>query len=146
MRITNIDTISAYFDRLISERIKLYHFQNKFEDENSINHQQNIIDEIKIKIEELLIDSISNYKYEYLHEKRTFGQERIDEVKKLIDGVEDLVVNDLDVGTAYYEQKEGNSTPQKYMDNELKLREANENRASSKNKIDESFKKIVDGE
>ena len=79
-----------------------------------------------------------------MYEKRTFGQERIDEVKNLINSVENLVVDDLNVGTAYYEQKEGNSTPQKYMDNELKLREANENRAASKNKIDKSFKKIVE--
>ena len=29
MRITNVDTLSAFFDRLISERIKLYHFENE---------------------------------------------------------------------------------------------------------------------
>ena len=55
-----------------------------------------------------------------------------------------MTVNDLDVGSAYYEQKEGNSSPQKYMDNELKLRQANENRSNSKNKIDKSFKNIVE--
>jgi len=31
------------------------------------------------------------------------------------------------------------------MDNELKLREANENRSASKNKIDKSFQKVVKG-
>ena len=60
------------------------------------------------------------------------------------DNVEKLTVNDLDVGSAYYEQKEGNSSPQQYMDNELKLREANENRSASKNKIDKAFQNIVE--
>lgn len=144
MRVTNIDTLSAYFDRLISERIKLYHFETKYQDQEGINHQKKVVDEIKTKIKNIFIECIENKKYDYIGEKRTFGQERIDEVKKLIDNVEELTVNDLDVGSAYYEQKEGNSSPQKYMDNELKLRQANENRSNSKNKIDKSFKNIVE--
>ena len=144
MRITNIDTLSTFFDRLISERIKLYHFETKYEDEKSVEHQRNVVDAIKSKIEKLFVQSFSSFEYDYLEEKRTFGKERIEEVKKLINNVEELTVNDLDVGTAYYEQKEGNSSPQKYMDNELKLREANEKRSTSKNQIDESFKKVVE--
>ena len=145
MRVTNVDTLSAYLDRLISERIKLYHFESKYQDKEGVEHQQRVVDEIKSKIEDLIKGCFTSpYTYDYIDEKRTFGQERIDEVKKLIDNVEELTVNDLDVGSAYYEQKEGNSSPQKYMDNELKLREANENRSNSKNKIDESFKKIVE--
>ena len=146
MRVTNIDTLSAYFDRLISEKIKLYHFESKYENKEGVKHQKDVVEEIKLKISDLLVESFTNQEYDYISEKRTFGQERIDEVKKLIDNVEDLTQNDLDVGSAYYEQKEGNPTPQKYMDNELKLREANENRSISKNKIDKSFKKIVEGE
>ena len=144
MRITNIDTLSTFFDRLISERIKLYHFETKYEDEKSVEHQRNVVDAIKSKIEKLFVQSFSSFEYDYLEEKRTFGKERIEEVKKLINNVEELTVNDLDVGAAYYEQKEGNSSPQKYMDNELKLREANEKRSTSKNQIDESFKKVVE--
>ena len=145
MRVTNVDTLSAYLDRLISERIKLYHFESKYQDKEGVEHQRRVVDEIKSKIEDLIKGCFTSpYTYDYIDEKRTFGQERIDEVKKLIDNVEELTVNDLDVGSAYYEQKEGNSSPQKYMDNELKLREANENRSNSKNKIDESFKKIVE--
>ena len=47
-------------------------------------------------------------------------------------------------GAAYYEQQEGNATPQQYMDNELKLREANEKRSNSKNNIDKAFKGAVE--
>ena len=49
MRVTNIDTLSAYLDRLITERIKWYFF-NK---ENKIverAHQEIVIKEIKTKI------------------------------------------------------------------------------------------------
>tara|TARA_E500000318_G_C3557000_1_gene211584 strand:- start:27 stop:470 length:444 start_codon:yes stop_codon:yes gene_type:complete len=147
MRITNVDTLSAFFDRLISERIKLYHFENEYQEveEKKVNHQKDVVSAIKEKIELLFIQSFSAMEYDYLAEERTFGQERIEEVKGLINNVEKLVVNDLDVGAAYYEQKDGEATPEKYMDNELKLREANENRSASKNKIDKSFKKVVEG-
>ena len=117
MRVTNVDTLSAFIDRLISERIKLYHFETKLDDEKSAQHQRDVVDAIKDKLEQLFIQSMSSDQYDYIDEKRTFGQERVDEVKKLIDNMEELTVNDLDVGAAYYEQKEGNATPQQYMDN-----------------------------
>ena len=144
MRVPNIDTLSAFIDRLISERIKLYHFETKLDDEKSAQHQRDVVDAIKDKLEQLFVQSMSSDQYEYIDEKRTFGQERIDEVKKLIDNIEELTVNDLDVGAAYYEQQEGNATPQQYMDNELKLREANEKRSKSKNNIDKAYKEAVE--
>lgn len=145
MRVTNIDTLSALFDRLISERIKLYHFENRYTDkEKEIKHQKSVIREIKYKIEDLFIECVTHNEYEYLEEKRSFGEKRIKEVRQLINSADDLAVADLDVGAAYYDQKESNSSPDKYMNNELKLREANERRASVKNQIDATFKKIVE--
>ena len=108
MRVTNVDTLSAFIDRLISERIKLYHFETKLDDEKSAQHQRDVVDAIKDKLEQLFVQSMSSDQYEYIDEKRTFGQERVDEVKKLIDNMEELTVNDLDVGAAYYLY--GNST------------------------------------
>ena len=96
MRVTNIDTLSAFIDRLISERIKLYHFETKLVDEKSAQHQRDVVDAIKDKLEQLFIQSMSSDQYDYIDEKRTFGQERVDEVKKLIDNMEELTVNDLD--------------------------------------------------
>ena len=145
MKVTNVDTLSAYFDRLISERIKLYHFENRYVDKDKeIKHQRKVIKEIKIKILELFLESFEVERYSYLQEKRSFGEKRIKEVKKLINSVDDLSIADLDVGSAYYDQKETSSSPDKYMKNELKLRESNERRSSDKNKIDKSFKKIVE--
>ena len=145
MRVTNIDTLSALFDRLISERIKLYHFENRYTDkEKEIKHQKKVVREIKYKIEDLFIECVTQNEYNYLEEKRSFGEKRIKEVRQLINSADDLAIADLDVGAAYYDQKETNSTPDKYMKNELKLREANERRATTKNRIDATFKNIVE--
>ena len=146
MRVTNIDTLSAFIDRLISERIKLYHFETKLDDEKSAQHQRDVVDAIKNKLEQLFIQCMSSDEYEYVDEKRTFGEERIAEVKKLIDNMEELTVNDLDVGAAYYEKTEGEPTLEKFLVNEAKLRVANESRGRQKNRIDEIFSKLINGE
>ena len=52
--ITNIDTLSALLDRLISENIKLYFFRKDGVDEN-IEHQEKVISEIKERLFVLLL-------------------------------------------------------------------------------------------
>ena len=64
-RITNIDTLSALLDRLISENIKLYFF-NKDGVVKDIDHQKQVIIEIKSRIKELLLDVYVNKKYDYI--------------------------------------------------------------------------------
>ena len=54
--ITNIDTLSALLDRLISENIKL-HFFRKEDVVDDIEHQENLIEEIKYRITQLLLDT-----------------------------------------------------------------------------------------
>jgi len=139
MRITNIDTISALFDRLITERIKEYNFtkQGKLEE---ATHQQGVVAEIRIKLEELLTETYTTGRYEYVGEKRTFDE------AKLLKDVETLIVNDLDVGDAYYTKTDGEPTLEKFMVNEARLRKANESRGRMKNSIDATFKGIVEGE
>ena len=137
MRITNIDAISALFDRLVTEKIKFYFFEKQKKDVEA-KHQRKVIDEIKLKLEELLIETYKSKKYEYISEKRTFDE------AKLIDDVETLIQNDLDVGDAYYTKTEGEPTLEKFMVNESRLRNANESRGRMKNRIDESFKNIVE--
>ena len=48
-KITNIDTLSALLDRLISENIKLYFF-DKEGILDDINHQKEVISQIKDRI------------------------------------------------------------------------------------------------
>ena len=137
MRITNVDAISALFDRLITEKIKFYFFEKQNKDVEA-KHQRKVIDEIKIKLEELLLETYKSKTYDYISEKRTFDE------AKLIDDVETLIQNDLDVGDAYYTKTECEPTLEKFMVNESRLRNANESRGRMKNQIDESFKKIVE--
>ena len=59
MRLSNIDTLSAYFDRLITENIKLFFFK-KEQDLQKIHHQEVAIDMIKEKISQLLQDLVTN--------------------------------------------------------------------------------------
>ena len=70
MRVSNIDTLSAYFDRLISERIKLYHFETKYKDKDGMEHQQKVVDEIKLKILDIFIECLENSKYDYVGENK----------------------------------------------------------------------------
>ena len=65
MRITNIDTLSAYLDRLITENIKLYFFK-KDNLVEKVEHQYKIIHEIKLKINKLFLEILSNNHYDYI--------------------------------------------------------------------------------
>ena len=86
------------------------------------------------------LQSFENHNYEHIGEKRTF-----DEAKLILD-VEKLVTDDLGVGAAYYEKTEGEPTLEKFLVNEAKLRVANESRGRQKNRIDEIFSKLINGE
>ena len=139
MKVTNIDSLSAYFDRLVSERIKLYFF-DKDEKTEEAKHQRKVIKEIRIKLVKLFEEIFEEHKYEYVGEKRTF-----DEAKLILD-VEKLVTDDLGVGAAYYEKTEGEPSLEKFMLNEARLRVANESRGRQKNKIDAIFESLINGD
>ena len=49
MRVTNIDSLSAYFDRLISEKIKLYFFEKDGKTDEAL-HQEAVVKEIRTKL------------------------------------------------------------------------------------------------
>tara|TARA_B100002019_G_C21121169_1_gene523398 strand:- start:278 stop:700 length:423 start_codon:yes stop_codon:yes gene_type:complete len=136
MRVTNIDSLSAYFDRLISEKIKWYFFNKDGKEEEAL-HQEKVIHEIRVKLSELFEEAFTTHNYEHIGEKRTF------DAAKLIVDVEKLVTDDLGVGAAYYEKTDGEPTLEKFMVNEHKLRVSNESRGASKNRIDEIFSEII---
>lgn len=115
MRITNIDTISALIDRLITERIKLYFF----DDDERIEHQTRIVNEIKDQLETAFAETKSGY--EYISEKRTFSNL-----------IEQLVWSDLEIGQA----DRAKLAQIEILKQELRARTANELRATTKNNID----------
>lgn len=85
IRVTNIDSFSAYIDRLITERIKEYHFKNKQDKPNEASHQVEIVKIILRKITNLLEEINIQDGYVYIGEKRTFDEEKItNDVNKLL--------------------------------------------------------------
>ena len=76
-RVTNVDSFSAYIDRLITERIKEYHFRNKQNKPNEALHQIEVIKVILYKIFDLLNEITTQNGYVYIGEKRTFDEEKI---------------------------------------------------------------------
>ena len=142
MRITNIDTLSAYLDRLITENIKLYFF-NKDNLTDKSNHQKIVIDEIKKKISELFLDTFKRNSYNYIEEHRTFNESSI------VEELEELIQNDINIGEADRDRLEetNKETPnlERMIVNEKRLRKANEGRSRNKNNIDKQIKNIING-
>ena len=141
MRITNIDTLSALFDRLISENIKLYFFEKDNLKEN-VDHQKVVISEIKEKLSELLTEVIETKRYKYLSEKRTFKIEDVTET------LEELIKCDIIIGendrANLEESNSDNPSVENFKRNHKLMRKSNEGRAVNKNKLDEQFKNIVE--
>ena len=138
--ITNIDTLSALFDRLITENIKLYFF-NKDNLIDKVDHQKIVVEEIKNRIKKLLQDTYEKKEYDYLSEKRTFNENSI------VESLEELIVNDINIGESDRERlkqvQSENPSIEKFIVNEKRLRKANEGRSRNKNEIDDQYKKMV---
>lgn len=141
--ITNIDTLSVLFDRLIVENIKLYFFIKGNLSENVV-HQNKIIEEIKKKISKLMIDTYESKKYDYIEEKRTYTCDGI------VETLEQLIKSNITTGQSDEQNlKEALSSDpsiEKFRLNHKTLRKANETRAACKNKIDKQYKEIVENE
>ena len=141
MKITNIDTVSALFDRLITENIKLYFF-NKDNLIDKVDHQIIIIEEIKKKLTETLTLILNENKYDYISEKRTYNENDI------IESLEELIFSDIITGESDRDNlKEAiSSTPSltQFILNHKKIRKANELRAKAKNKVDKSIGRMID--
>jgi len=140
MRITNINTLSALFDRLITERIKWFFFK-KDKEITKVKHQEKIIKAIKLEICGLFHECCKTGNYNYLSEKRTFDENSITE------SLDQLIQDDINIGEsdrARLEQvKSEKPSVNKFLVNEKRLRKANEDRAIMKNKIDEQLSTIV---
>ena len=139
--ITNIDTLSALLDRLISENIKLHFFRKENVIDN-IEHQENLIEEIKYRITQLLSDTYNERQYKYISEKRTYKPEDI------VETLEELIHNDITTGEGdranLKEATSDNPSLEHFTRNHKLIRKANENRAVAKNKLDKQFKGFVE--
>ena len=139
--ITNIDTLSALIDRLISENIKLYFFKKDKLDDNT-RHQENVISEVKDRISNLLCEVYHDGNYDYVSELRTYKPEDI------VETLEELIHNDITTGEGdranLKEATSENPSLEHFARNHKLIRKANENRAAAKNKLDEQFEGFID--
>jgi hypothetical protein len=139
--ITNIDTLSAMLDRLISENIKLYFFKKDNLTEN-ITHQEIVIKEVKGRIKNLLLDVYKTKKYNYVSEKRTYKADMT------LESLEQLIKSDIYTGEGdrdnLAELKKVKPNINLMKKNHKVLRSANELRAVSKNELDQNFKDFID--
>jgi hypothetical protein len=131
MKITNINTLSALIDRLITEKIKQYFFLME-EDVTAANTQGEIADAINKEIQITLFEAIKNKNYNFNSEQRTYKNK----VSNLVDSISDLTIMNLNVGKADHNLAG--------IINNLKLsRLSLEKRSKLKNNIDNLLKEVI---
>jgi len=139
--ITNIDTLSALLDRLISENIKLYFFKKDGVVDN-IEHQEEVISDIRKRLVLLFTNTFESKSYEYVSELRTYKPDDI------VETLEELIHNDITTGEGdranLKEATSDNPSLKHFTRNHKLIRKANENRAVSKNKLDEQFEEYIE--
>ena len=105
---------------------------------DKVAHQKIVIEEIKIKISELFLETIERNSYNYIEEHRTFNESAI------VEELEELIQNDINIGEADRARLAETTKEIPNLDrmivNEKRLRKANEGRARNKNKIDNLLK------
>lgn len=136
-----MDTLSALYDRLICENVKLYFFK-KDKDIHKTEHQLEVISELRKRLADTFKECLTEHGYEYISEKRTFNIEGITEE------LEKLVHNDVEIGEAdrarLAEVSKPNPDVNTLVREEARLRVSNEGRAKGKNNIDSSFQEIFE--
>lgn len=119
--------ISTLLDNFTVARIKEYN-ADKQQDKILSQEQTQIVSQTRNELYNLL---------ESIFKSTSFKDH------KILDDIETLIVNDLDVGDAYYTKTDGEPTLEKFMVNEARLRKANESRGRMKNSIDQKFQLII---
>lgn len=131
--ISNINSLSALLDRLITEKIKQYFFfirkKNKDAKEQSL-----IIKKINDKLAKTLKEIYISRRYEFSGEIRTFDKNT--NILKLINNIENLIVMNLNIGVA-------DNKLNRIIRNIKLSRESLEGRAKNKNNIDLLLKKLI---
>lgn len=133
--VSNLNSVSALFDRLITEKIKLYFFEQMKPSNyvlDSIERQKKTIATIHMALHHTFTNIFNDKKYHVLLEKRTFNNN----LKNLTLNVEQLVEMNLNVGTA-------DNTIAKILEQLSLSRSSLEKRSNNKNAIDESIVELL---
>ena len=91
--ISNLNTVSALFDRLITEKIKQYFFYLSKENKK-FKAQTQLINSLHNELQKTFTQIIKSKKYEFNKEKRTFDKD----VQNFFYSVENLIVMNLNIG------------------------------------------------
>tara|TARA_B100000768_G_C11200618_1_gene341601 strand:- start:537 stop:956 length:420 start_codon:yes stop_codon:yes gene_type:complete len=129
--VSNLNTVSALFDRFITEKIKQYFFFIK-KDQKKVRSQSKIIKLIGKELVITLGEIIHSKKYNYDLEKRTFDKD----MTKFVHSVENLIVMNLNIGKA-------DNNLASIVKNVQLSRTSLERRSKIKNDIDDIIKKII---
>jgi hypothetical protein len=130
--ISNIDSVSALLDRLITEKIKQYFFFIRKKNKEAIK-QSLIIKKITSKLNETLKEIYVSKKYNFIDEIRTFDNNS--DISKLINNIENLIIMNLNIGIA-------DNKLNRIIRNIKLSRNSLEGRAKNKNNIDILLKKL----
>jgi hypothetical protein len=142
--ISNLNSISALFDRLIIENIKLNHFSltNNIE---KIKEQKDIISLLKNELEVLMLDTIDNKQYHHISENRTFELKK--KIEIFIDEVFNLCNSNLKITycdkTKLKEIKSEKINADLVLELEYENRKNLEKRSAHKNNIDDLYESIL---
>jgi hypothetical protein len=131
--ISNIDSISALLDRLITEKIKQYFFLIRKKN-NEARKQSLIINKITSKLTETLKEIYILKKYNFTGDIRTFDKNS--NILKLVNNIENLIIMNLNIGIA-------DNKLNQIIKNIKLSRNSLEGRAKNKNNIDMLLKKII---
>lgn len=136
-KISNVDSLSALLDRLITERIKHYFFE-KEGSLDKVSHQDSVISELKNRISVTLSECLLEHDYDVVLEKRTFN------LSDVVGEIDSLTISDIQVGENDRLALSGLQLNDFDLMSEgiSKFRKANECRSKSKNLIDILFQKL----
>jgi hypothetical protein len=141
MRITNVNTLSALLDRLITENIKKFFFEKEGSHDKAY-HQSTVIRQLRIEIADCFRICFDERKYDYVGEKRTY------KFGDVVETLEDLIHSDIITGeydrANLQEAMTENASADAFKRNHKIIRKANETRANNKNDIDSQFKDTVE--
>ena len=82
-KIPNLNTFSTLLDRLSIENVKMVHFENSLRFDKLTLKEKNVSQKLKLKkkiiislkkeLNNFLVDILTNKKYEFIKEERTFN-------------------------------------------------------------------------
>ncbi len=141
--ISNLNSLSALFDRLIVENVKMHHFQRKGEFDKT-EAQKALITALQEELVKFFMETLESGNYNYLSENRTF---KLKKTKELVEGVSELCECHSNIThcdqTKLQEVKKESPNAEKVFKLEYQNRVNLERRATIKNQIDKSYEDLL---